>query len=36
MLRALTLSLTHPALAVEPSTAEQIVALFLRGIEVPR
>lgn len=31
LLRALTLSLTHPMLAAEPLPAEQIVDLFLRG-----
>ena len=31
LLRALTLSLTHPMLAAEPRSAEAIVDLFLRG-----
>jgi len=31
LLRALTLSLTHPMLAAEPRTAAEIVDLFLRG-----
>lgn len=31
LLRALTLSLTHPTLTVEPLPAERIVALFLHG-----
>jgi AcrR family transcriptional regulator len=31
LLRALTLSLTHPMLATEPRSAEAIVDLFLRG-----
>lgn len=32
LLRALALSLTHPMLAAEPSTAEEIVDVFLHGI----
>jgi AcrR family transcriptional regulator len=31
MLRALTLSLSHPMLATEPATAPQIVDMFLNG-----
>ena len=33
MLRALTLSLTHPMIVGEPATAEEIVAVVLHGIE---
>ena len=33
MLRAFTLSLTHPMIAGEPSTSEEIVAVVLHGIE---
>ena len=36
LLRALTLSTTHPMMAPEPMTPAQIVALLLRGIEVAR
>ena len=36
LLRALTLSTTHPIMAPEPMTPTQIVALLLRGIEVDR
>jgi hypothetical protein len=32
LLRALTLSTTHPMLAGEPSSAEEIVRLFLHGV----
>lgn len=35
MLRALTLSLTHPMLAGEPVPARQIVAIALHGIAAP-
>jgi hypothetical protein len=31
LLRALTMSATHPMLAVEPATAPEIVDLFLHG-----
>jgi AcrR family transcriptional regulator len=33
LLRALTLSLTHPLLSAEPAPAEQIVSVVLHGIE---
>jgi AcrR family transcriptional regulator len=33
LLRALTLSTTHPMLAGEPSSADEIVRLFLHGVE---
>jgi hypothetical protein len=33
MLRALTLSLTHPMLAGEPISSAEIVAVVLHGIE---
>ncbi len=36
VLRALTLSTTHPIMAPEPMTPTQIVALLLRGIEGER
>ncbi len=36
LLRALTLSATHPMLAAEPMEPEEIVAVLLRGIEVGR
>lgn len=35
-LRALTLSMTHPMLAGRPTSAAEIVAFFLRGVERPR
>jgi AcrR family transcriptional regulator len=35
LLRALTLSLTHPMLAVEPASAERIVEVLLHGIGRP-
>lgn len=34
LLRALTLSMTHPMIALQRATPEEIVAFFLRGIEV--
>ncbi len=34
LLRALTLASTHPMLAGEPSTADELVALFLHGVGV--
>lgn len=34
LLRALTLALTHPMLTAEPLTAQGIVDVFLRGVEV--
>ena len=33
LLRALTLSLTHPLLAAEPASAADIVDVFLHGVE---
>lgn len=36
LLRALTLSATHPMIAAEPMAPEEIVAVLLRGIEVDR
>ncbi len=36
LLRALTLSMTHPMLAGQPTSARDIVALFLRGTELDR
>jgi AcrR family transcriptional regulator len=36
LLRALTLSLTHPMLTGDPLPADEIVAVVLRGIEAPR
>lgn len=36
LLRALTLSVTHPMLGAEPISATEIVALLLRGIESAR
>lgn len=36
LLRALTLSMTHPMFAGEASSATQIVDVFLHGIESPR
>jgi AcrR family transcriptional regulator len=36
LLRALTMSMTHPMLVTEPVTAPEIVALLLHGIEVAR
>lgn len=36
MLRALTMSLTHPMLAGEPKTEREIVSLLLHGISRPR
>lgn len=36
LLRALTLSLTHPMLTTEPMAPSDIVALLLRGIEAAR
>jgi AcrR family transcriptional regulator len=35
LLRALTLSLTHPTLAAEPRSADAIVELFLHGAAAP-
>ncbi|GJM36887.1 MAG: TetR family transcriptional regulator [Acidimicrobiales bacterium] len=35
MLRALTLSLSHPMLAADPSSAEEITHVLLHGIETP-
>jgi AcrR family transcriptional regulator len=32
LLRAITLSMTHPMIAVERATAEEIVGVFLRGV----
>lgn len=36
LLRALTLSLTHPLLAAEPASAGDIVDVFLHGVEAHR
>ncbi len=36
LLRALTLSMTHPMLAGEPTSPPEIVAFFLHGIETTR
>lgn len=36
LLRAITLSMTHPMVAGEPFTAEEIVAFFLDGARGPR
>ena len=36
MLRALTMALTHPMLAGEPKTADEIVELLLHGISKPQ
>ncbi len=35
LLRAITLSMTHPMIALERATPDDIVALFLHGIEAP-
>jgi len=36
LLRALTLSTTHPMLAGEPMSPNELVQLFLHGVEAPR
>jgi len=36
LLRALTLSTTHPMLAGEPMSPHELVQLFLHGVEAPR